>query len=84
MVVVHDTPSECALQMYEVWSKYLLQFLSYRADTILWQTDRRKGKNNMSPQSFTGWGDIITVFNLYNYEMLKINDKLYIRLQCTW
>ena len=79
MVVVHDTPSECALQMCEVWSKYLLQFSSYRADTILRQTDRRKGKNNMSPQSFTGGGggrgggrDIITAFNLYNYEMLKI------------
>ena len=35
MVVVHDTPSECVLQMYEVLSKYLLQFSSYRSDTIL-------------------------------------------------
>ena len=35
MVVVHDSPSECALQMYEVSSKYLLQLSSYRADTIL-------------------------------------------------
>ena len=32
IVVVHDTPSECALQMYEVSLKYLLQFQS---DTIL-------------------------------------------------
>ena len=35
MVVVHDTPSEFALQMYEVSLKYLLQFSSYRVDTIL-------------------------------------------------
>ena len=42
MVVVHDTPSECALQMYEVSSKYLLHFSSYRADTICdSRTDRQ-------------------------------------------
>ena len=35
MFVVHDTPSDSALQMYEVSSKYFLQFSSYRADTIL-------------------------------------------------
>ena len=35
MVVVHDTPSECVLQKYEVSSKNLLQFSSYRDDTIL-------------------------------------------------
>ena len=34
MVVKHDTLSDCALQMYEVWLKDLLQFSSYRADTI--------------------------------------------------
>ena len=32
MVVVHDTLSECALQMYEVSLKYLYRLLSYRAD----------------------------------------------------
>ena len=68
MVVVHDTPSEFALQMYEVSLKYLLQFSSYRVDTILWQTDivRCKGKNN------------ITAFNLHKYEMLnKMTNSTY-------
>ena len=37
--------SECALQMYEVSLKYLQQLTSYRADTILCWTDRRKGQN---------------------------------------
>ena len=70
MVIVHDTPFECALQMYEVSSKYLLQFSSYRADTICdRQTDRRNGKNNMSP--VLPGGDIITAFNLHNYEMFN-------------
>ena len=46
---VHDKSSECVLQMYKVLSKYHLWFSSYRADTILWRTDRqtygrRKGK----------------------------------------
>ena len=35
MVAVHDTPSACALQMYEVSSKYLVLFASYRAERIL-------------------------------------------------
>ena len=47
MVLVPGMSSECALQMYEVSSKYPLQFSSYRADTVLWRTDRRKGKNNL-------------------------------------
>ena len=42
MVLVHDTMSECALQMYEILSKYLLWFSSYRVDAIL------SGENNMS------------------------------------
>ena len=33
MVLVHDTSSECALQMYEVSLKYLLRLASYRVDT---------------------------------------------------
>ena len=57
MFLVHDTLSECALQMFEVSSKYLLRVLIYRVDTILWLTDSqadrrmdgRNGKNNMSP-----------------------------------
>ena len=58
MIVVHATPSECALQMYEVSSKYLLKFSSYRADTILWQTDRQtQGENNMSPILPGGGGE---------------------------
>ena len=56
MVLVHDTSSECALQLYEVPLKYLERLSSYRADTILWgtdkptigPTDRRKGESNMS------------------------------------
>ena len=32
MVIVHDTSSECALQMYEVSLKYLLSSSIYRAD----------------------------------------------------
>ena len=39
MVLMHDTLSECALQMYEVSLKYLWRLSSYRADTILWWTD---------------------------------------------
>ena len=35
MVLVHDTSSQCALQMYKVSLKYLLRLSSYRADTIL-------------------------------------------------
>ena len=35
MVLVHDMPSQCALQMYEVSLKYLLRLSIYRADTIL-------------------------------------------------
>ena len=52
MVLVQDTSFECALQMYEVCLKYLWRLSSYRADRILWWTDRqtdgrrdkRKGK----------------------------------------
>ena len=33
VVFVHDTLSECALQMYEVSLKCLLQLSIYRADT---------------------------------------------------
>ena len=35
MLLVHDTPSQCALQMYEVFVKIALRLLSYRGDTIL-------------------------------------------------
>ena len=54
------TSSHVALHLCKVSWKYLQRFLSYRADTILWQTDGRtddQGKNNMSPNP-TG-GDII-------------------------
>ena len=34
MVLVHDTLSQCALQIYEVSLKYLQQLSSYRADTV--------------------------------------------------
>ena len=39
MVVMHDTLSECALQIYEVSLKHLWRLPSYRADTILWRID---------------------------------------------
>ena len=32
MVLVRDTSSDCALQLYEVSLKYLYRLLSYRAD----------------------------------------------------
>ena len=35
MVPMHDTSSECALQMYEVSLKYFEILSSYRGDTIL-------------------------------------------------
>ena len=43
--------SHVALHLCKVSWKYLKQFLSYRADRILWQTDwwtYRQGKNNVS------------------------------------
>ena len=35
MILVHDTSSECALQMYEVSLKYLQWLSCNREDTIL-------------------------------------------------
>ena len=50
MVLVHDTSSPRGLQVCQVSLKNLQRFSSYRADTICdGQTDRRTGKNNMSP-----------------------------------
>ena len=68
MVLALCMSSHVALHLCKVSWKYLKQFLSYRADTILWQTDGRtdrrtdrwQGKNNMSPNP-TG-GDIIMKF----------------------
>ena len=59
MDLVHDTSSECALQMYEISSKYHLRFLSYRAYTILWRTDRQtdgrtQGEKQYVSRSFQG------------------------------
>ena len=66
MVVVHDTPSECALQCMKS-----LRNISYSFQVIKRtrfcdrqtdrQTDRRKWKNNMSP--ILQGGDMITAFN---------------------
>ena len=69
MVLVHDTSSECALQIYEVSLKYLLRLSSYRGDAIFvtdrqtdrqtdGQTGKRKGENNIPPGPSRG-GDII-------------------------
>ena len=41
MALMHDTLSECALQIYEVSLKYLWRLSSYRVDTTLWRTDPR-------------------------------------------
>ena len=46
MIVVHDMPSECALQMHEVSLKYLLQFSSYRI-----QLQTRIGYSNIKSTS---------------------------------
>ena len=54
MVLVHDALSECALQIYEVWPKYLLWFSSYLVDMTDRQTDIGKRKNNMSPDPSRG------------------------------
>ena len=35
MVLVHDTSSQCALQMYKFSLKYMKRLSSYRVDTIL-------------------------------------------------
>ena len=58
------TSSHVALHLCKVSWKYFKRFLSYRADTILWQTDGQRdrwtddqGKNNMSPNP--RGGDII-------------------------
>ena len=53
MVLVHDTSSEYALQMYEVSLKYLTVFKLWSGHDIVMdsRTDGRKGKNNMSADS---------------------------------
>ena len=59
-VLAFCTSYHVALHLCKDSWKYLKRFLSYRADTILWQTDRwtdDQGQNNMSPNP-TG-GDII-------------------------
>ena len=58
MVLALCRLSHVALHLCKVSWKYLESFLSYRADTILWQTDGQ-GKNNMSPNPMGG--DIITL-----------------------
>ena len=69
--------SHVALHLCKVSWKYLKRFLSYRADTILWQTDGRtdyQGKNNMSPNP-TG-GDIVSRRNLvlFNIKQQMIHN----------
>ena len=63
MVLEHDTSSECALQMYEVSLKYLYSLMVIKLwrgqDFVMYrqtdrQTDRHKGKNNMSPDPSRG------------------------------
>ena len=51
IVLVHDTSSECALQMYEVSLKYLQGLSSYRVDTIL--TDRQADARGKQYEKYT-------------------------------
>ena len=72
----HENISKVALHLYKVSWKYLKRFLSYRADTILWQTDGRtddQGKNNMSPNP-TG-GDITIICQILCC-FIKANTKI--------
>ena len=55
MVAVHDTPSACAFQMYEVSSKYLMMFASYKAQRILAGRQKQEGKQYV-PSSGGGGG----------------------------
>ena len=57
MVLALCTLSHVALHLCKISWKYLKHFLTYRVDTILWQTDGRtddQGKNNMSPNPMGG------------------------------
>ena len=85
MALVHDTSSRRGLQVYQVSLKNLKQFLSYRADTICdgqtdGRTDRRMGKNNMSPDPVGGrhnysYMEYVTIQNL-NACLTKSNKRL--------
>ena len=75
-VLVLCTSSHVALHLCKNSWKYLERVLSYRADTILWQTDGRtddQGKNNMSPNS-TG-GDIICLKRNWSSTILHLTWK---------
>ena len=54
MVLSHDTPSECALQIYEVSLKYLGFQVIERTRCCDGQIDVRKGENNMPPEPSRG------------------------------
>ena len=55
MVLVHDTSSQCALQMYDVSSKCLKGYQVVEQTRLTdKQTDRCEGKNNMSPNPEVG------------------------------
>ena len=60
MSLVHDTSSECALQMYVVSLKYLKRLSSYRAGTKKHCT-RSKGNNSK---------------NIHSRVMVLLHDKL--------
>ena len=83
MDLVRDTSSKCALQMYEISSKYHLRFLSYRADTILWRTDRQtdrwtdaRGKTICLPTVPAG---DINIPCLFVYTRISFNSLLRFR-----
>ena len=79
-VLVLCTSSHVALHLCKVSWKYLKRFLSYRADTILWQrsgrTDRRPGQKQYVSQP-TG-GDIIKhrKTNIYQPKQDKTNKMI--------
>ena len=71
---MHDILSQCALQVFEIWLKFLKRFSSYRADKIFvtdrqmdGRTDGRKGENIISPDPSTGRHDDCKV-SLVSYD----------------
>ena len=74
-VLVLCTSSHVPLHLCKVSWKYLKWFLSYRGDTILWQTDGRtddQGKNNGGRHKYKlgkckNWN--------HNFKVLSINKK---------
>ena len=70
MVLKHDMSSEYALQMYEVWLKYLKHLSSYRADTIC--DGQTHGEKQYISRPFQG-GDITSTKQTERIKYLAYN-----------